>query len=411
MSASASRRSTCPTKSGPTRRPSIGTAPGATSRRTDTCWYPTVAVGLASVLPRPLGRRCGRTAGRGSAPIPGRGRRITTGAGDSPPASWFWIPGRSWAPAWVSWAYAPGYVSWCPLGWNNRPVLQIVNINRYGRGYDPWRAWTVVPRRHFGADYVNVQDVVPGRPFDARTRGSFVAAVHGAGHPWVRRAALVRADSRRRHRVHRGGRARRSTRTSSRARRASVAAGSASIVGRTPQLSRESTPAPDRVRASRGRAPIAAPARDGGRAGRRRNPPPALLHPQSQREAAGATGPCPRAELPSTVCAIPSQRHLPIEPASAGFPLGRAPASLHPIYRESPYGRRAPERSEPGAAPRPEYRPYGNAVPRAPEGPRPAAPETRPYGGAPREELRKSRQARTSRRPARLVGGERRAPA
>ena len=38
-------------------------------------WYPRVAGRLASVLPRPLGRACGRTAGRGSAPIPGRGRR------------------------------------------------------------------------------------------------------------------------------------------------------------------------------------------------------------------------------------------------------------------------------------------------------------------------------------------------
>jgi hypothetical protein len=28
---------------------------------------------------------------------------------------WFWIPDRRWAPAWVSWGAAPGYVSWCPL--------------------------------------------------------------------------------------------------------------------------------------------------------------------------------------------------------------------------------------------------------------------------------------------------------
>ena len=65
--------------------------------------------------------------------------------------SWFWIPGRTWAPAWVSWGYAPGYVSWCPLGWNNRPVLGF-SANVYGgRRYDPWHAWSVLPRRHFGA--------------------------------------------------------------------------------------------------------------------------------------------------------------------------------------------------------------------------------------------------------------------
>ena len=35
---------------------------------------------------------------------------------------WFWIPERHWNAAWVSWGAAPGYVSWCPLGFNNRPV-------------------------------------------------------------------------------------------------------------------------------------------------------------------------------------------------------------------------------------------------------------------------------------------------
>ena len=37
--------------------------------------------------------------------------------------SWFWIPGRVWAPAYVSWASAPGYVSWCPLGFDERAVF------------------------------------------------------------------------------------------------------------------------------------------------------------------------------------------------------------------------------------------------------------------------------------------------
>ena len=86
--------------------------------------------------------------------------------------AWFWIPGRSWAPAWVSWGYAPGYVSWCPLGWNNRPVFQIVTgVNVY-RGYDPWRAWTVVPQRHFGNGYVQ-RAYVAGHQIDSRTRGAF----------------------------------------------------------------------------------------------------------------------------------------------------------------------------------------------------------------------------------------------
>ena len=138
------------------------------------------------------GRACGRGDGRGLDRIPGRGRRITTGAGASRRSSWFWIPGRTWGPAWVSWAYAPGYVSWCPLGWNNRAVYGF-----YGggyRGYNPWNAWTVVPHHGFGRGYVNL-NVVNSTRIDVRTRNAFV--VRDAS-PDVRGscgAAIERADS------------------------------------------------------------------------------------------------------------------------------------------------------------------------------------------------------------------------
>ncbi len=92
---------------------------------------------------------------------------------------WFWIPGRTWGPAWVSWAYAPGYVSWCPLGWNNRAVIQIGAFS--SRGYDPWRAWTVVPQRHFNTGYVNVRRV--GHfDLDARTRTAFTQGTRAPGY-------------------------------------------------------------------------------------------------------------------------------------------------------------------------------------------------------------------------------------
>lgn len=57
---------------------------------------------------------------------------------------WYWIPGRTWATAWVSWGTAPDYVSWCPLGYDGRPVLSL------SIGYrSAWNAWTVVPRSRF----------------------------------------------------------------------------------------------------------------------------------------------------------------------------------------------------------------------------------------------------------------------
>lgn len=66
---------------------------------------------------------------------------------------YYWIPGRLWAPAWVSWASAPGYVGWSPLGFDNRPLLA-VSLG-HSRG---WHGWTYVPSHSF-----NVHVVVANR--------------------------------------------------------------------------------------------------------------------------------------------------------------------------------------------------------------------------------------------------------
>jgi uncharacterized protein DUF6600/FecR-like protein len=96
------------------------------------------------------------------------------------PRGWFWIPGRSWGPAWVSWAYAPGYVSWCPLGFYNKPVFSFGVNHFYGRRYDPWYAWTVVPHRSFGRGHVNVGiNVINVNRIDTRVRQSFTPRDRG----------------------------------------------------------------------------------------------------------------------------------------------------------------------------------------------------------------------------------------
>jgi hypothetical protein len=84
---------------------------------------------------------------------------------------WFWIPGRTWAPAWVSWAAANDYVSWCPLGWDSRPVFAL----NLGWG-NTWAGWTVLPRANFGAyQYyayryaVDPRRLPPPTTFTART--------------------------------------------------------------------------------------------------------------------------------------------------------------------------------------------------------------------------------------------------
>jgi hypothetical protein len=80
---------------------------------------------------------------------------------------WFWIPGASWASAWVAWGAAPGYVGWCPLGFDNRPVFQLSVSAGYGRG---WGGWTVLTRDRFGVRgaYVNRYALAP-RNLPART--------------------------------------------------------------------------------------------------------------------------------------------------------------------------------------------------------------------------------------------------
>ena len=128
---------------------------------------------LAALLLRPVGELSRVTGGRGSARTRGPGRRIIMGVGAFQPALWFWIPGRTWGPAWVSWAYAPGYVSWCPLGWDNRAAIGFGHAGYYGGRYDPWHAWTVVPHQRFGYGYVN-SSYIGGTRIDARTRGAFV---------------------------------------------------------------------------------------------------------------------------------------------------------------------------------------------------------------------------------------------
>jgi hypothetical protein len=79
--------------------------------------------------------------------------------------AWFWIPGRTWGAAWVSWGAAPNYVSWCPLGFNNRPVfaLSVTSYDTWHQGGGEWFGWTVVPRSHFGGNgyYANRYAVEP----------------------------------------------------------------------------------------------------------------------------------------------------------------------------------------------------------------------------------------------------------
>jgi hypothetical protein len=96
---------------------------------------------------------------------------------------WFWIPERHWNAAWVSWGAAPGYVSWCPLGFNNRPVLGLSLT-----AGNSWAGWVVVPRTHFGWSNVRQWAIAPHRlpattPFVVQARAPVATPMRSLPRP------------------------------------------------------------------------------------------------------------------------------------------------------------------------------------------------------------------------------------
>jgi len=282
---------------------------------------------------------------------------------------WFWIPGRTWGPAWVSWAYAPGYVSWCPLGWDNRAVFGFnLNFNR-GYRYDPWRAWTVVPHGRFGSGFVNV-NVVNVTHIDVRTRGAFVvrnASPDFRGHAMPRSSAPIRAAGTR------GGVGNVESGTASFSR----TPGATPRVGSAPSTSdptaafrsrrpnstpTNASPYPAPAREPRATSTIPSPARPGVSRPREGNP-------------GGRNGPSDT-RSPVERRAVP--RVAPVDPSpSVAEPAPRPTVREVPQYRPTPgYGVPSPtygaprERSSPYRSPSgdaPEYAP--RATPRSMPGP------------------------------------------
>src|SRR5437763_944126 len=77
---------------------------------------------------------------------------------------WVWLPGLSYAPAWVYWMYGPSYVGWAPMGWYDcygpyydwayRPYSRVsfgFGYGWYGRVHVPGidlRPWTFMQPNH-----------------------------------------------------------------------------------------------------------------------------------------------------------------------------------------------------------------------------------------------------------------------
>jgi hypothetical protein len=69
--------------------------------------------------------------------------------GHSLDLGWYWIPGRRWSGAWVSWRVGGGYVGWCALGRRGRPVRYLYR-GRDHRHYSG-HGWTYARHSALGA--------------------------------------------------------------------------------------------------------------------------------------------------------------------------------------------------------------------------------------------------------------------
>jgi hypothetical protein len=60
------------------------------------------------------------------------------------PTGWAWVPGYTWAPAWVSFRSSDGYIGWSPLG----PGETVYDLSPRYAAYNPW---VFVEVGYFGA--------------------------------------------------------------------------------------------------------------------------------------------------------------------------------------------------------------------------------------------------------------------
>ena len=97
---------------------------------------------------------------------------------------WFWVPGATWGSAWVSWASAPGYVGWCPVGYCGGAGFSFgVSVGV------PW-GWVVVSTPYFGHGYrypvhhhaLPRTAISPRTPFVVQARAPLAPPVPG-GRP------------------------------------------------------------------------------------------------------------------------------------------------------------------------------------------------------------------------------------
>jgi hypothetical protein len=237
---------------------------------------------------------------------------------------WFWIPNRHWGPAWVSWVSAPGYIGWCPLGFDNRPIISITNVTVI----DPYirRSWTFIPSHHFVRNvYVRNHVVVPALIAPQQR----FAVMQAPAAPATVRVAAARRPLGAPTAVQ------------------SVMPRSAGAAGRSPAVS--SAPAPSRAATSRSAAgasvsrPAVESSRTPARAPAVRATRPTTSAPVDRADAVRAAA--PRRAPAAGALAAPVERAA-VGPADRGGPIDRS-VGVAPGRATRPIGRANPDRTAP----------------------------------------------------------------
>lgn len=96
---------------------------------------------------------------------------------------WYWIPQRTWGPAWVGWAVASQHVAWAPLGWNRRPIVDFNVGARGGPAGLFASSWSILPRHAFGRRGPIYRDLEDPRQLSGPVLGGFVSQMIGPRGP------------------------------------------------------------------------------------------------------------------------------------------------------------------------------------------------------------------------------------
>ena len=226
----------------------------------------------------------------------------------SPAAGWMWVPGRIWAPAWVTWRWTDGYAAWCPMGPRSTIVEQP-------------SLWVVVPTRHFLEPVPHYVVPRPQRRVFAVPSGS--AARVGPAVTVIERAT---------------GRAVRPLAIGDARTPASARAGSASVIFYRPRT-----------------APIAAPPRSGQPGALPPNPRPVQQMPRAVADSprpiwSGPSSPAADQPRPQAIPAQQRPPNAPLAPPKATAPHAAAPAAVRPAavapHETVPVARSTPEQPQ-----------------------------------------------------------------